>query len=179
MTTYLKESNRIADSPDTISRPSAPFTDREQLPHLLDRTTIAIESLRTQWRTIADLGIHERMAISQLRVHGSMPMSELAARISLSRAAVTSLVDRLEATQWVIRVADEHDRRRTVLQLLPKAAESYDRIARSFYEELGSWSNSMSDVEWRTVASFLDRLALLAERRSDELRATAAERALT
>src|SRR4051812_8949897 len=128
MTASLKEVGRISARQDTPSRTGA-GSDRAQFSNLLDRSTIAVESLRTQWRTIADLGIHERMAISQLRIHGSMPMSELAARISLSRAAVTSLVDRLEAAQWVVRVPDEHDRRRTVLQLLPKAVESYDRIA--------------------------------------------------
>ena len=178
MTASLKEMGRISGRPDT-SRSAAATGDRTQLPQLLDRSTIAVESLRTQWRTIADLGIHERMAISQLRVHGSMPMSELAARISLSRAAVTSLVDRLEAAQWVVRVADDHDRRRTVLQLLPKAGESFDRISQPFYDELTTMGTAMSDAEWRTVTGFLDRLAVLAERRSDELRATAVERSLT
>jgi DNA-binding MarR family transcriptional regulator len=176
MTTSLKEVGRINQRPDTSSTSS---NDRTQITELLDRSTIAVESLRTQWRTIAHLGIHERMAISQLRVHGSMPMSELAARISLSRAAVTSLIDRLEVSKWVVRVADDHDRRRTVLQLLPQADATYDRIAKPFYDELSAWSASMSDVEWRTVSSFLDRLTVIAERRSDELRSTAAERALT
>lgn len=179
MTTSLKEVGSIAARPDNASAPTAGRMDREQFPFLVDRSTIAIESLRTQWRTIAELGIHERMAISQLRVHGSMPMSELAARISLSRAAVTSLVDRLEASKWVVRVSDEHDRRRTVLQLLPMASSAYDDISRSFYGELVEWGETMSDAEWRTIASFLDRLAVIAERRSDELRATALERSLT
>lgn len=177
MTASLKEMGRISARPDSTR--SAATGDRAQFAQLLDRSTIAVESLRTQWRTIADLGIHERMAISQLRVHGSMPMSELAARISLSRAAVTSLVDRLEAAQWVVRVADDHDRRRTVLQLLPKAVESFDRISQPFYDELAAMGSAMSDAEWRTIAGFLDRLAVLAERRSDDLRATAMERSLS
>ncbi|MCW2950056.1 MAG: putative DNA-binding protein [Thermoleophilia bacterium] len=175
----LKEADRITGRPDSSPRSASGTETRAQLPELLDRMTIAVESLRTQWRTLADLGIHERMAISQLRVHGSMPMSELAARISLSRAAVTSLVDRLEAGHWVVRVADDHDRRRTVLRLLPEAAESFDRISQPFFEELTEWSASMSDSEWRTIAGFLDRLTTLAERRSDELRLTAVERSLS
>jgi DNA-binding MarR family transcriptional regulator len=179
MTTSLKEVGRITGRPDTSLRSPAANSDRARFPDLLDRSTIAVESLRTQWRTIANLGIHERMAISQLRVHGSMPMSELAARISLSRAAVTSLVDRLEAGKWVNRVADDHDRRRTVLELVPEAMEQFDAVAQPFYDEIGAWATSMSDSEWRTVAGFLDRLAVLAERRSDELRSTAMERSLS
>ena len=152
---------------------------RDELPLMADRTTIAIESLRTQWRTGANLGTHERMAISQLRVYGPMPMSELASRISLSRAAVTSLIDRLEAEGWVQRQPDEHDRRRTVLRLLPRAAEQFDDVSEDYREELVEWAHQMSDDEWRTVTSFLGRFSEIAERHAGKLRSTAAERSLS
>ena len=152
---------------------------REQLPQLADRTTIAIESLRTQWRTVANLGTHERMAISQLRVYGPMPMSELASRISLSRAAVTSLIDRLESEGWVQRQPDEHDRRRTTLRLLPRAGEAFDDVSETYRDELVEWAKTMSDEEWRTVSSFLGRFSEIAERHAGRLRSTAAERSLT
>lgn len=152
--------------------------EREQLPLLCDRTTIAIESLRTQWRTVANLGTHERMAISQLRVYGSMPMSELASRISLSRAAVTSLVDRLEADGWVRREADEHDRRRTVLRLMPRAADEFDEVSNAYRSELVEWAREMDEQEWAAVSGFLDRMCELANRHARHLRLTAAERSL-
>lgn len=151
---------------------------RDDLPMMLDRMTIAIESLRTQWRSVAHLGTHERMTISQLRVYGAMPMSELAARISLSRAAVTSLIDRLEAEGWVKREPDDHDRRRTVLRLLDQSQERYDSISEDYNRELAEWATSMSEDEWRAVASFVRRASEIAERRTDGLRAGAAERAL-
>ncbi|MCW2928352.1 MAG: ycgE [Thermoleophilia bacterium] len=152
---------------------------RESLPIIADRATIAIESLRTQWRTVANLGTHERMAISQLRVYGSMPMSELASRISLSRAAVTSLIDRLEAEHWVRRQQDEHDRRRTVLSLMPRAAEQFDRVSEPYREELSQWALAMSDDEWRAVTSFLGRITDIAERHAGDLRSSALERSLS
>ena len=152
---------------------------RGQLPLMCDRTTIAIESLRTQWRTIANLGTHERMAVSQLRVYGAMPMSELAARISLSRAAVTSLVDRLEADGWVRRQPDEHDRRRTVLRLLPRSNDEFEQVTRSYQTELVDWARAMSDDEWQTVTMFLDGIAAIANRHASELRSTAAERTVS
>lgn len=152
--------------------------EREQLPLLLDRTTVAIESLRTQWRTITNLGTHERMAVAQLRVYGAMPMSELASRISLSRAAVTSLVDRLEADGWVRREPDEHDRRRTVLRLLPRATTEFDQVSESYQQELVALAKGMSEQEWSAVARFLDRLGEVANRHARQLRATAAERSL-
>lgn len=152
---------------------------RDQLPTMVDRTTIAIESLRTQWRSVARLGTHERMAISQLRVYGAMPMSELASRISLSRAAVTSLIDRLEDENWVRREPDEHDRRRTVLRLLPRAAEAFDEVSEGYRDELTAWARERSDEEWRAVTSFLAFMSDLAERHAQQLRSTAIERSLT
>jgi DNA-binding MarR family transcriptional regulator len=158
---------------------SEPGSTREQLPTLIDRTTIALESLRTQWRTVANLGTHERMAISQLRVYGPMPMSELASRISLSRAAVTSLVDRLEDEDWVRRQPDEHDRRRTVLRLLPRAAEMFDEVSVGYRDELIGMGREMSDAEFRAVVTFLSKFTDLAEKHAQQLRSTAMERSLT
>ncbi|MCW2962267.1 MAG: Transcriptional regulator, MarR family [Thermoleophilia bacterium] len=140
---------------------------------------VAIESLRTQWRTQAHLGTHERMAISQLRVHGPMPMSELAARISLSRAAVTSLIDRLEQDDWVKREPDDHDRRRTVLSLLPKATTAFDSVSEDYSAHLATLAGDLSDDEWRTVATFVGGITELSQRHADRLRATAVERSLT
>jgi DNA-binding MarR family transcriptional regulator len=150
-----------------------------RLPELVDRTTIAVESLRTQWRTVHQLGTHERMTISQLRIYGSMPMSELAARIALSRAAVTSLVDRLEGDGWVRRVADVHDRRRTVLQLQPQAAEQFDSVTADYRNDLRDLESTMDEEEQRVVREFLQRLGTIADRHADGLRASAAERSLT
>ncbi len=152
---------------------------RRELPQLVDRTTIAIESLRTQWRTVADLGTHERMAVSQLRVYGPMPMSELAARISLSRAAVTSLIDRLEEDGWVRREPDEHDRRRTVLRLMPRAADEFESLSNTFWTNLVDRANQLPDDQWNVVQRFLEDMCSEAERQTRELRASAAERSLS
>jgi DNA-binding MarR family transcriptional regulator len=152
---------------------------RDQLPAIVDRTTIALESLRTQWRTVANLGTHERMAISQLRVYGPMPMSELASRISLSRAAVTSLVDRLEDEDWVRRSPDEHDRRRTVLRLLPRAAEMFDDVSEGYRDELMQVARGMSDADFLAVVGFPGRFTEIAERHATQLGSTAVERSLT
>ena len=153
-------------------------TSRADLPLLIDHAAIALESVRTQWRTLGDLGTHERMALSQLRVYGSMPMSELASRISLSRAAVTSLVDRLEADGWVRRDPDDLDRRRTVLRLQPTSAERWGSVVASFNTDLDALTSDMSDDEVNAVTNFLKRLASLSERHAGELRASAVERAL-
>ena len=186
MTTHFKMTNGTGNGgvgtitgAGTNAQRIDPNGNREQLPLLVDRTTIALESLRTQWRTVANLGTHERMAISQLRVYGPMPMSELASRISLSRAAVTSLIDRLEDEDWVRRQPDEHDRRRTVLRLLPRASDAFDDVSSGYRNDLVALARQMSDDEYRTVVTFLQRFSEIADQHAQQLRSTAVERSLT
>jgi DNA-binding MarR family transcriptional regulator len=119
------------------------------------------------------------MAISQLQIYGPMPMSELASRISLSRAAVTSLVDRLEADGWLRRQADDTDRRRTVLRLLPRASTDFSDVSETFHDELVECAREMSPDEWRAVSSFLDRMGAIADRHAEQLRTTSTERTLS
>lgn len=59
----------------------------------------------------------ERATLLELAQGGPTSMSVLGARIRLSRAAITTLTDRLEAKGLVHRVPDPKDRRRTYIEL--------------------------------------------------------------
>lgn len=137
---------------------------------LVDKAAVALESLRTQWRVLHDLSTHERMALAQIRVYGPMPMSELASRLSLSRAAVTSLVDRLEADGWVKRELDDLDRRRTLLKLTSNTVERFQLMVASFNDDLKKITHDFSDNELNTVTKFLDSLVKSSEAKANSLR---------
>lgn len=153
-------------------------SERDQVALLLDHMTVAIETMRAQWRTEADLNTHERMAISQLRMYGAMPMSELASRLALSRAAITSLVDRLEATGWLVRSADTVDRRRVLLRLRTHSKVRFDEIAERFATDLAALVEDVDESTWAGIETFLRGVTELAEQHAGELRATASTRAL-
>ncbi len=55
--------------------------------------------------------------------HASVPMGQLAARVSLSSAAVTSIVDRLEERGLVSRERSAGDKRRVMVSLTPESRE--------------------------------------------------------
>lgn len=59
---------------------------------------------------------------------GSLTMGQLAEYLALSSAAVTSQVDRLEASDWVVREPDEKDRRVTRVRLSATGQAAYDRL---------------------------------------------------
>ncbi|RZS77907.1 DNA-binding MarR family transcriptional regulator [Motilibacter rhizosphaerae] len=61
-------------------------------------------------------------ALYVLAVHGTLPSGTLAALLGVQPAAVTGLAHRLEEAGLLRRQRDEHDRRRTWLDLTPAAS---------------------------------------------------------
>jgi len=56
-----------------------------------------------------------------------LTMSELARRMTLSRSAITALVDELVKAEWVVREADASDRRVIRLYLTPDGRDTMNR----------------------------------------------------
>src|SRR5688572_33460958 len=83
-----------------------------QAARFLQRCTATTDSLTSQLRRGWGLNAHEMQAVSMLWEFGRMTMTDLGRRIPLSRAAVTTLTDRLEQLGFVKRVPDPTDRRR-------------------------------------------------------------------
>lgn len=118
----------------------------------------------SQLRRAFALNAHERLALSSLWARGPMTMTELGACIPLSRAAVTTLVDRLEAAGFVGRGADPRDRRRTVVSL-------HDSAIRRFEPVIADWARSVVELvshrdpqEWDVITRFFDELLDVSDR---------------
>jgi DNA-binding MarR family transcriptional regulator len=65
---------------------------------------------------------------------GSMPIHDLARRVSLGKSTLTNALDRLEASGEVIRVRSEEDRRTIVIRLTPQTRETkklYEEVSRA------------------------------------------------
>jgi DNA-binding MarR family transcriptional regulator len=83
---------------------------------------------------------------------------ELSRLLSLSPAATTALIGRLEAAGHVERVHDTSDRRRVHLEMQPSASA----LARSFFTPLGqrmrAGMTGYSEEELQLIAGFLTRM---------------------
>jgi DNA-binding MarR family transcriptional regulator len=83
---------------------------------------------------LADVGLSvaKLAALTALSTAGeSLPLSQLAERLSCVRSNITQLVDRLEADGLVTRAADPHDRRSRLAVMTPAgraACETGTRI---------------------------------------------------
>lgn len=98
-------------SPSELSAVSPAYQGVREAVHT---TLLAMDLLREAG---FDGSASERMALLILTTNEPLSLSELAAKIGLSRAAVTSLADRLELLGAAVRVPDPEDRRRTTLSI--------------------------------------------------------------
>ena len=82
-----------------------------------------------------DLSIRERLLIQRLGLEGSMPITALGQRLSISPSSMTGLVDHLEAKGLVERRPHPTDRRAIELVLTRKGRRVFDREV-GFYRTL-------------------------------------------
>jgi DNA-binding MarR family transcriptional regulator len=86
---------------------------------------------------VYDLGPTERLCLSLLWA-GPQTASAIARQVRLTPAAVTSLIDRLEARGYVRRKADASDRRKVLVE----AAEKTMELTREVYGPISEAGNA-------------------------------------
>jgi DNA-binding MarR family transcriptional regulator len=100
---------------------------------------------------------------------GPVAPKDLAAAVRRTPAAVTALLDRLEARGLVERRPDPRDRRRLLVAMTPKA----EALARRYYGPIAArgraFLESFDDAELALLRRFLDGLIHLQEEEIDTL----------
>src|SRR5918992_1129630 len=128
----------------------------------------------------AFFGIHrtDLSILDALQFGDRMSAGELAKRVSLSPAAVTAALDRLERAGYVRRLRDERDRRRVLVEvtdeMLERAGQVYGPLAARSAELLGDFTDdqlrAMSEMLDRGAQMQFEQAAALRERISEEPR---------
>lgn len=136
---------------------------------LIFRSASAFDRMTAQMRRAMGINAHERLAIALLWDRGPMTMSELGAGIPLSRAAVTTLVDRLEHTGYVTRGGDVNDRRRTVVRITAEGARGIEPMLGPWKVRLDALQAEIGDAGWAHVRSFLLGMHDISSTYADEL----------
>jgi len=130
---------------------------------LIERLSLAIRASQNisdafDERVAQRLGINltDLRGLDILSQRGSMTAGQLAEAMHLTSGAITTLVDRLEAAGYARRVRDSEDRRRVVVELTARAAETA-----SLYEPLFNGSVELlkerTDEELLLMIDFLER----------------------
>ena len=74
---------------------------------------------------------YETLMVLYYSRHGELPLGKLSDRLQVHRASVTNVIDKLESSGYVVRVAHERDRRTTLARISDRgrvAAEQATRI---------------------------------------------------
>ncbi|MCW2926208.1 MAG: MarR family transcriptional regulator [Thermoleophilia bacterium] len=144
-------------------------TDTRAIITLLFRVSTAFDSYTAQMRRALSLNAHERLALAALWSQGPLTMTELGSWIPLSRAAVTTLVDRMEDAGIVIRGSDPKDRRRTVVRLADDDMSRMHPVVMPWIEDASALCGEYDADQWRTIVDFLQRFNLHNERHANRL----------
>lgn len=88
----------------------------------------------------------------------SLPLGQLAERLSCVRSNVTQLVDRLEADGLVKRVPDPSDRRSVLATLTEEGRRAYEAGAQAQAAAESDLLSGLSDEEQAQLAELLTRL---------------------
>jgi len=109
------------------------------------------------------LGATDVKAIQLLAARPITP-TEIAERLGLTGAAVTTLVDRLVAGGFVTRERDENDRRSVVVRAVPSKLKTVDALYAAYGKAMSRVLAGYSEREFELLEDWLTRAsALLAE----------------
>jgi DNA-binding MarR family transcriptional regulator len=93
-----------------------------------DRMTSILFRLTSKQMDKADLSPNRFNALRALTGGEQLTMSGLSERLQVSTAAVTSIVDKLEAEQFVRRSRGKEDRRQVFVQITPRGRDAVQSI---------------------------------------------------
>lgn len=96
------------------------------------------------------LGRSDLRALNLLE-HGPLGASDLAHRLSLTRPAVTALIDRLADAGYVARVAVPGDRRATAVELQPMTWTSFAQVYRPLGEQVWAATANLTGSDRQVV----------------------------
>lgn len=157
----------MAGSTQGISRDDS--VELEHVANMVFLTGASFDAFTSQMRRAFALNAHERLAITALWAQGPMTMTDLGSVIPLSRAAVTTLVDRLEGAGLVRRTSDERDRRRTVVEVSEQTIQRMMPVLAPYVEGLERLVATRSREELETISRFVDEFRALNERNTTRL----------
>ncbi|MCW2961752.1 MAG: MarR family transcriptional regulator [Thermoleophilia bacterium] len=165
----MSDQNALVE-PEAVPRAAAPPEDRAII-DLLFRSGTSFDGYTAQMRRSFGINAHERLAIAALWERGPLTMTELGTWIPLSRAAVTTLVDRLEESALVVRRTDAEDRRRTVVHLTESATTRMEPVIHPWVDDALKMIHESGPEAWEAVKNFLERYQQLNRAHAEKLAA--------
>ncbi|MEK8110537.1 MarR family transcriptional regulator [Micromonospora sp. M12] len=155
---------------DATPPPGLPEGAHESFRRYLDAVTAHTQAAADA----AGLHATDWAALSVLNLAGRLASGELAERTGLTTGATTRLIDRLERAGHVRRTADPADRRRVLVEPVPKL--DVDTIVGPARQRLGELFQQYRPEELAVLFDYFDRAADALLTATREVRAHEAHR---
>jgi DNA-binding MarR family transcriptional regulator len=132
-------------------------------PSSLQRFGLARDRLNAELGRRIGLSRSDLYALELLEAAGPLTASELAADLRLTSGATTTLIDRLEAADWVERTINPDDRRSVIVRLTDSAAATGRALVGAYERDIRRAYEAMSARDRKAVDQFLGRVAEIAD----------------
>jgi DNA-binding MarR family transcriptional regulator len=114
-----------------------------------------------QLSKIAGLTAPQLLILQLLRQHTELTVGEVAQRVSLSQATVTTIIDRLEKRGFVKRERGSADKRKVYVYLTPEADAVLLNAPKPLQESFVQQYQDLHDWEQTMILSSLERIAYM------------------
>lgn len=102
-----------------------------------------------------DITMAQAKILFLVRATGSLPMSDLVAKLGVTVPTVTGIVDRLVERELVVRRGTPDDRRRVVIEITPAGVELIDGMRDFSARQMQGLLAVMDEAELDTFLEFL------------------------
>jgi DNA-binding MarR family transcriptional regulator len=149
--------------------PSEPRTP-EDLTGVYRRYLAAIIGFHLAAADEVGLGATDYQASNVLELDGPLTSGELAARLGLSTGATTRVIDRLVASGYARRFADDSDRRRVLVAHTERVPERLAEVLGLVRDPIGEVISSLTPDQLDGLAAYLAGAGEVYRRAAIELR---------
>ncbi len=104
---------------------------------------------------------------------GPMTAGLLAERSGLTTGAVTGVADRLEQAGWARRQADPADRRRVIIEALPRESRALAGLYDSYMRSVSELLSHYDDQQLALILEFFSRFSAISFQEAARMRASA------
>lgn len=108
--------------------------------------------------TSIDLTLPQYALLSQLGLVGSICMTEASKKLHVTKPAITNLVDRLESKKCLRRLPHPNDRRKYLLEILPKGEKFVQEIQGRVFRILLATLSEFNPHERELIIKFYSHL---------------------
>lgn len=130
---------------------------------------VAGEAYRRAWGVAVGLGVSDAAVLGHLYYDHGLTPGELAAKLQMSPASVTAMVDRMEVTSYLTRRPNPDDRRSVLIDLTPAGTQVMQEAFDAFAADLGRAIHGTSLPHLEELSALLDQLTAALYAGADEV----------